>query len=75
MIISLNPCFNGIRKYLINVLVIIMSIVVLILVLMEYENTKNKQYEKIHNYGLNPCFNGIRKYNRRAYNKNTYVLS
>ena len=36
---SLNPCFNGIRKYTIMVICAAVLSFVLILVLMEYENT------------------------------------
>ena len=59
--IRLNPCSNGIRKYLNDMKSIMGKYVVLILVLMEYENTPNSvgfsEYAS-----LNPCSNGIRKY-------------
>ena len=57
-----NPCSNGIQKYFTDYEKEYNYRNVLILVLMEYENTSRTLMLSVPVRRLNPCSNGILKY-------------
>ena len=59
----LNPCFNGIQSNKAITSGLITKEAVLILVLMEYNQTVKLLDELSRDAGLNPCFNGIQSNN------------